>query len=63
MTDKPSCHNQSWQDVYWSLVNKVVEIGIENAQLKARVSALSATLALEGERRRVLEDMTKGDAK
>jgi hypothetical protein len=63
MTDKPSCHNQSWQDMYWSLVNKIVDLGIENAKLKASVSALSATLALEGARRRVLEDLTKGDAK
>jgi hypothetical protein len=63
MINDPPPHNQSMQDIYWSLVNKVVEIGIENAQLKARVSALSATLALEGARRRVLEDMTKGDAK
>jgi hypothetical protein len=61
MTDVTN--NQSWQDMYWSLVNKVVELGIENAQLKASVSALSATLALEGARRRVLEDMTKGGAK
>jgi hypothetical protein len=58
--------DERWMSVTQKLTNEKADLAVENFHLKEQVRKLKsvlATLALEGERRRVLEDLSKGDAK